>query len=311
MNTDLKRWLDTATKGLPDDIIESVREELLAHYEDALEDYTRHGITDEQAQSIALADLGDARETGQALRQTHLAARKYIFAAVMSIAPLLLMLVSLFLSVAALFAIVGYTTDGAAYEAYIASGMMFVIGVFSVYATSHVLKTLQFLIGVYSLSIRLPVRLIQFGLLTLIIPTFVTVLMSHVQMPDSLNVSIVSNPIVYYDSLSYDASQAMNPYPIAVSVSVVLVGVGWILLGLRLDKYRQLLYGLSLPLCFIMIVSGAGLVMLAVNIFRYTLLSWSVWVSVALMMGVIKSAVFTLLFFRAAYANRTVSGLRA
>ena len=52
-------WLDAATDGLPVQRAKDIRMELLAHYEDAVEDYLLLGKTDAESQQQAQIDLGD------------------------------------------------------------------------------------------------------------------------------------------------------------------------------------------------------------------------------------------------------------
>lgn len=68
----LTKWLRTATQGLPEDVTLSLREELQSHYEDAVRDYLAQGKDSADAHRAALADLGDARQVGRALRRVHL-----------------------------------------------------------------------------------------------------------------------------------------------------------------------------------------------------------------------------------------------
>ncbi|MBN1200370.1 MAG: hypothetical protein JXJ20_00810 [Anaerolineae bacterium] len=58
--SDLARWLDAATAGLPADTAESARAELAAHVEDAVAGYAEQGLSAADAQQRALADLGGA-----------------------------------------------------------------------------------------------------------------------------------------------------------------------------------------------------------------------------------------------------------
>jgi hypothetical protein len=68
----LADWLRTATRGLPEDVAFSLREELQSHYEDAVREHLAQGKDSADAHHAALADLGDARQVGRALRRVHL-----------------------------------------------------------------------------------------------------------------------------------------------------------------------------------------------------------------------------------------------
>jgi hypothetical protein len=68
----LPNWLDSATRDLPRDVQQMTREEITAHYEDAVVHYQLAGKSSQQAHLAALSDLGDPVETNQALQRTHL-----------------------------------------------------------------------------------------------------------------------------------------------------------------------------------------------------------------------------------------------
>jgi hypothetical protein len=83
IHPDLARWLDTATEGLSSEVAAAVRDELTAHYEDALAEYTGQGAADAHAR--AMADLGAADTTAQGLKDAHLGRRRYEAASVASL----------------------------------------------------------------------------------------------------------------------------------------------------------------------------------------------------------------------------------
>jgi hypothetical protein len=69
---ELQAWLDAATRDLPEEVARTVRNEIEAHYEDAVADYLAEGHAREEAQALALADLGKAPPVGRSLRRVHL-----------------------------------------------------------------------------------------------------------------------------------------------------------------------------------------------------------------------------------------------
>ncbi len=75
---EIKQWLKRATDGLPKDLRAEVTEELRAHYQDALADYTYLGSTTEEAHRAALKDLGADEHVAQGFRSVHFAARYYV-----------------------------------------------------------------------------------------------------------------------------------------------------------------------------------------------------------------------------------------
>jgi hypothetical protein len=88
VNDAFSQWLQTATRGLPKNTLTMIQEELRAHYEDAFADYLLSGKSTSDAQAAALADLGDAEDTSRALKQIHLAPRRYLLASFACISPL-------------------------------------------------------------------------------------------------------------------------------------------------------------------------------------------------------------------------------
>jgi hypothetical protein len=72
MNPDLKAWLETARKNLSPKARIRVREQILEHYNAALESYLQSGKTLESALALALADLGSAKDAAKKFEQVHL-----------------------------------------------------------------------------------------------------------------------------------------------------------------------------------------------------------------------------------------------
>jgi hypothetical protein len=70
--TNLEQWLQVATRNLPRDVALTVRGEVEAHYEEAVAEHEARGLGREAAQAAALADLGEARKVGRALRRVYL-----------------------------------------------------------------------------------------------------------------------------------------------------------------------------------------------------------------------------------------------
>ncbi len=82
---DVERWLDRATAGLPAEARGWVRDELRAHYDDAVAARLANGAAEGDARRMALAELGSAAAISGGLRETHLAGRRYRFAAAASL----------------------------------------------------------------------------------------------------------------------------------------------------------------------------------------------------------------------------------
>ena len=73
---ELHAWLRIATKGLATRAKERIRLEIEAHHAEAVSDHLRKGLSESDARSAALADLGDARKAAKCFRERHLTARE-------------------------------------------------------------------------------------------------------------------------------------------------------------------------------------------------------------------------------------------
>lgn len=80
MNTELLKWLDAATMGLPVEIKTRVRAELESHYQEALAEYQQAGEAPEDAHDRAMSELGEAADTANSFRRTHLSSRRHLAA---------------------------------------------------------------------------------------------------------------------------------------------------------------------------------------------------------------------------------------
>jgi hypothetical protein len=77
---DLARWLEQATRGLPQPAAVKVRAELSAHVEDAVDDYVQQGLPQPAAYQRALAELGDPRRAAHGFNDVYRGRRHYIAA---------------------------------------------------------------------------------------------------------------------------------------------------------------------------------------------------------------------------------------
>jgi hypothetical protein len=68
----VESWIDVATRGLAETARQRVREEILDHVLEAVDDATAAGLETERAVERAVAGLGDPERAGRALRRTNL-----------------------------------------------------------------------------------------------------------------------------------------------------------------------------------------------------------------------------------------------
>jgi len=74
---EIDRWLERATRRLPSEIRDDVRDELECHYLDALDDYLKQGLSKIDAHRAVMRDLGSEDDTAGALRGVHYSTRYY------------------------------------------------------------------------------------------------------------------------------------------------------------------------------------------------------------------------------------------
>lgn len=72
----LPEWLEIATRKLTDASKERIRVEIQAHYAESVEAHRENGLSESDAQTAALAELGDARAAARRFRKQHLTERE-------------------------------------------------------------------------------------------------------------------------------------------------------------------------------------------------------------------------------------------
>ena len=75
---ELYAWLRIATEGLAARAKERIRLEIEAHYAEAVSDHLRKGLSECDARSAALAELGNARKAAKCFRERHLTSREAV-----------------------------------------------------------------------------------------------------------------------------------------------------------------------------------------------------------------------------------------
>jgi len=296
-NPDLVRWLNLATRGLPADVAASVRAEFEAHYEDALLEHQSRGLNDFEAHRHALAELGDAREAARALHDTHLAERRYLKAALASIAPSIALLVVVFMGQAAGDRV---TEPSDFFDATIWLGFLTFFAVAYVLRVFKVLLSGQF--NVY--QIDRPVALVTIGLL---IVTAMS-LASRVLFDRQVAV-LVNDPMIVEMPLRITAGVSLENIVNIFNVAGILtLGLGWLWLSDRLVMIEDRTYGLLKPLRYLLLISGFGIISSGIaSLLGLTNANYLALMVLAVV-GVCKYAAWTLLFFRAAYrgSNRPI-----
>jgi hypothetical protein len=285
LDTDFKHWLNQATRGLPTQVNTVVRCELEAHYEDALSEHQALGKSLHDAHLSALVELGDVKAVAQALHDVHLAHRRYWKAAFASIAPSIAFLLIVFSQA-------GHTIP---LDLFNYTGLL---GFLTFFAVFYVLRSFKVLLA-GSHQIGRPTSIVMWSLLCVTILSVISqwLFNNHVAL-------VVNDPMIVTDQLFSETSLPLEwLLNCANVISVLVLGVGWIYLSDRLIGVDDDLYGLVKPLRYLLLLNGvviasSGLATL-LGLFNANVIS----VIALVIVGTSKYAVWTLLFFRAAYQD--------
>jgi hypothetical protein len=277
VNADLEltRWLDSATRGLPSDSRGWVRDELLCHYEDAVREALEYGALPSAAHRTALAELGSASAIHHDLGETHLAERRYRFAAAASLIFPLAMLAHLTL--------VSRGTGGLDVIVY---DLLLLLPLLYVLRNLHTLFVLRF-----NLHAERRLGLIALGLLAMTLPEIamqaIWIALTH---GVSGNVSTISMTL-------------LNGLMLIDLLGAVLLGVGFVCLAETLLRLKPRGLWMLRPFCYVALIAGYTLALTSAasvsglqNLFNTT---WTA----ALILGVIMHALWMLMFTRAAQPN--------
>jgi hypothetical protein len=265
------RWLKRATRGLARDVAALVREELTAHFEDAVAEYVSEGMTHLEAQQAALHDLGDDSEVAEGFQQTHGAGRHYLIAAVLGMSYPALYLLSI------------------PFNERIAGTMVFNLAIF-----------LPLLYVAYSFKVVLAQRphganfltyerIIHTGIVAMCVPRLVGWLVYH-------------QPIIAEAyTRAFGDAHSMNEWLLnAVALSgLFIAAVGFIGMGERVLHLRERLYGLLRPAGLLAMGCGMGLALYCVGVLVGNSTLREVSEMAAVVTGMITVVLWSVIFFRA------------
>ena len=259
----LESWLAGATKGIPAKAAATMRAEIIAHHRDALDDYRAQGYTDDDAQRAAMADPGDEHVVARALRDTHLARRRYRRALLAGLAfPLIL---------PSLVATMGQTMGDVAFS------------LFHLLPTLYLLRSFNLLLaeryGFY--GARWAIRVLSAGLAGMAIAPLAARLLWQQPLP-----AVAGTP----------AALILNRIG---AVGLTLFAAGFLFLGEQLAELGHSLHGLLRPIRYAALVCGFSLAFSvgALALGKYALMLVPVIVTVV--SYVVVGALLTWLFFRA------------
>jgi hypothetical protein len=271
---ELNQWLDEATKALPAKVNAHARQELQTHYEDAVEAHSAQGQSPFEAHRAALAELGDAKEIARALRETHLAERRYAIAAMLA----LLYPMSLFVTLGPLG---GYDF----LSIFISNALLLIPSLYILSAFRLLLR------GRFNFECANgAIALVSAGLVVLTTtPTIATLLLGQPTATQMLRV------------FGEGASPLQPAFDAVAALGVFIAGGGLVWLAERLMFLENSLYGLRLPFRLMAFLLGASLMSFAVAVtLNATTLALFSNVFI-LLFATVTYCLWTLIFFRAAY----------
>lgn len=230
IHPDLARWLKKSTRGLDADLAEMIREEITAHYEDAVDDYVAQGKTPDEAHMLAMRDLGDESAVGKGFRQVHHSDRRYLLYALVGLAyP------------------VGYLLS-IPFNERLVGGVAFNLAIFLpiIYIISSFRTLLRDRIS--TVDIEKNIMLVRWGIILLCLTRF-------------LGWEIFHQPTIVesYSRSLFDAVNGFEMMLNIVSIAGLLLGaVGFVLIGEQTLRLREDFYGVLRTLGMAIIVCGSG-----------------------------------------------------
>jgi hypothetical protein len=268
---DLCDWLAAATRGLPKAAKRLIHDEISAHYDDTVDDLRRDGATLHDARIAALAQLGDAHITALALRQTHLAPRRYRQAALVAVLSLLSFVLG------ALFTI---------------QPVLFLL--ISVGCTTHVLYTLREL-----LTHDADDKYLAPALALIVAGTGVMGLFSLFSgQAQSLVVVVLTDPFIVTRLDLY--AQPLTADQIAQALLALLIGVGWLWLGEGLMRFDHILSRLAFGLRLCVFGVGLGLIGVGLSLLLRNSFALNLCNLLVIVCGTARHALLAFIFLRAA-----------
>jgi len=79
VNADLEKWIDEASKGLEPLAREKITEQITEHYEDSVAGYRSSGLSEVDACSRAIVDLGSSRKMHKQLRSQYFSLAEFSY----------------------------------------------------------------------------------------------------------------------------------------------------------------------------------------------------------------------------------------
>ena len=272
---ELTRWLDAATHGLPKDAQTWIRAELYAHYEDAVQDQLERGAAADEAQRAALAELGSAKAIRRDLSETHLAERRYRFAAAISLIFPLAMLAHIIL-----------IARGSAGLDVIAYDLLLLLPLLYVLRSLHTLLVQRF-----DLHVERRLILIALGLLAMTLPEIV------------MQIIWIAMAFGVTSQVSLVGISALDALMSIDLIGAVVLGIGFVWLVEALLRLKPGGLWMLRPFCYVALIAGYVLALTSAASITGRQDAFNLTWTTALILGVIMHALWMLMFTRAAQPN--------
>ncbi|MCA9911421.1 MAG: hypothetical protein KC519_22360 [Anaerolineae bacterium] len=274
---DLQRWLSTATRGLPAPIKTMISEELAAHYEDAFAEQRSLGLLPDDARRAALAQLGSPRATHRALCAIHLARRRFLWAALATLASLIAIVVG------ALF---------------VFQPLFFTL--FGIVCGYYILESLRKLLESHDVRSRagLAISLIEIGLLGSGVVGSLGMIGSY---PYPVTIIFV-DPLVL--ARLGPQVQPLTLVHILLALGIAITGIGWLILSDALGVHTNVPF--RRPLYLSLLVNGLALIGLSLGVLmRHSdiIIQMGLFLTIS---GLARHVFLTLIFARAARQSSDV-----
>lgn len=268
---DLRLWLAQATRHLPDAVADLIREEITAHYEDAVADAIGAGCSPTEAHQQAMAALGSPSDAADGFNQTHHAPRNYLIAAALGMVyPL------------AYVASIPWNTQVSGESVF--NLTLFLPLLYVVYGFRTMLAQRP-----HGANMTLYERIIQTGIVAICVPRFFGWVVYH-------------QPIIA-ETYTRSLAEAQSMVELALNgmalIGLLLVAVGFVLLGERTLHLRETLYGLLKPASLLVMGCGVCLAGYSIGVVNDSSGLRTLAESWAVITGMLAVMLWSFIFFRA------------
>lgn len=281
-------WLQTATQGLPLHRLEMIRNELTTHYLDAVDDYLLQGLSADNARTIALRELGDARAVSDGLRSVHIHRHDYWRAMLIAGLPSACVLVAL--------PIIGNSANrDSAFIVLLYLILIVISACITLWATMHSLRMVS-MIAYMGEEADLPLSLIRLGLWIVVPMTIIATLTSPTH---AVFMALINAPVITYAPRTDLNNLGVILMSIGASFGIMLTAIGWILFTNKLNHLPRPISILPLLRSQILFFGIALIILSTGAILRDNRLT-AIGTAISLIFGILTFALFIILFYQMA-----------